>query len=45
MTSDYLGVVSKLEKGQETAAVEKSYFATSQSGGMKTEIKFSKFLN
>ena len=39
MSSDYLGVVSKYEKNRETSAVEKPYFTTSQSVGIKTELK------
>ena len=39
MSWDYHAVVSKSEKGQETAAVEKLYFTTSQSGGtVRTRI-------
>ena len=39
MSSDYLGVISKYEKNRETSAVEKPYFTTSQSVGIKTELK------
>ena len=44
MPSHYLGVISKYEKNQETAAIEKSHFSfmTSQNGSIKTEIKSSK---
>ena len=42
VSSDYFSVISKYEKDRETSAVEKSCFTTPQSGGIKTEIKFSK---
>ena len=39
MSSDYLAVIYKYEKDRETSAVEKLCFTTSQTGGIKTEIK------
>ena len=42
MSPDYLGIISKYEKGRGVSAVEKSCFTTSQSGGVRTEIKSSK---
>ena len=39
MSSDYLGVTFKYEKDREMSAVEKSCLTTSQSRGIKTEIK------
>ena len=36
MPSDYLVVIPKYEKDQETSAVKKSSFTTSQTGSIKS---------
>ena len=42
MPFDYFGVISKYEKDREMSAVDKSCATTSQSGGIKSEMKSSK---